>query len=133
VSKPWKPLDYGSVSPYLIVHQGGEVREFLRTAFGAVPLRWIERPDGSLLHGEIRVDDSVIMLGEPEGDAGRTVTQTHVHLYVPDVDEAYARALAAGGESVQAPEERGDPDRRGAVRGPSGQTWWIATQSDPAG
>jgi len=47
---------------------------------------------------------------------------------VPDVDDAYARMLAAGGESVQEPVQRDDPDRRGGVRDPGGTTWWIATQ-----
>lgn len=126
VSKPWKPLDYSSVSPYLLVSRGEEVRGFLRSAFGAVPLRWIERPDGSLMHGEVRVDDSVIMLGEVEG--GGVPTPTHIHIYVPDVDEAFQRALDAGAESVQLPRRQDDPDRRAAVCGPSGHTWWIATR-----
>lgn len=126
MSKPWKPLEYSSVSPYLLVRRGPEVRDFLRAAFGAVSLRWLERPDGSLMHGELRVDDSVIMLGEPEG--GGMPTPTHIHVYVPDVDKAFERALDAGAEIVQAPQQKGDPDRRGAVSGPSGHTWWIATQ-----
>jgi uncharacterized glyoxalase superfamily protein PhnB len=131
VSKPWKPLDYTSVSPYLLVSRGDEVIVFLREAFGAVPLRRIERADGSLLHVEVRIDDSVVMLGEPEPEAGWTPTPTHIHVYVPDVDEAFRRALAAGGEAVQEPEQGDDPDRRAGVRGPNGHTWWIATQVSP--
>ena len=126
MSKPWKPIDYSSVSPYLLVACGEQVRDFLQVAFGGVALRWIERPDGSLMHGEVRVDDSVIMLGEPQGEDAPA--STHVHVYVPDVDEAYRRAVEAGAESVQAPQRKDDPDRRAGVRGPSGHTWWIATQ-----
>lgn len=129
MSKPWKPLDYSSVSPYLIVAGAAEVAEFLEAAFGGVRLRWIQRPDGSLMHGEVRIDDSVIMLGEAEGRP--EPTPTHVHVYVPDVDEAYGRALAAGAEPIQAPARKDDPDRRAGVRGPSGHTWWIATQIEP--
>ena len=74
----------------------GEVIDFLQEAFGAVALRRIERPDGSLMHGEVRIDDSVVMLGEPEREEAWTPTPAHVHIYVPDVDAAFRRALAAG-------------------------------------
>ncbi len=50
------------------------------------------------------------------------------HVYVPDVDETYAAALENGGESVQAPVKKGDPDRRSGVKGPGGNTWWFSTQ-----
>ena len=52
----------------------------------------------------------------------------HVHLYVPDVEATWTRALAAGAEPVQAPEEKGDGDRRGGFRDAGGTTWWISTQ-----
>jgi PhnB protein len=53
----------------------------------------------------------------------------HVHVYVADVDASYARALAAGAESVLEPVQReGETDKRGGVIGPGGITWWIATQ-----
>jgi uncharacterized glyoxalase superfamily protein PhnB len=52
----------------------------------------------------------------------------HVHVYVADVDAAYVRALANGGVSVQEPAQRGDPDKRGGVKGPGDVTWWISTQ-----
>lgn len=129
MSKPWKPRDYSSVSPYLLVTTGDDVIGFLEAAFGAVPLRRIERADGSLLHGEVRIDDSVIMLGEPEPAAEWSPTPNHVHIYVPDVDEAYRRALEAGGRPVQEPGEEDGPDRRAGVRGPGGHTWWIATRT----
>lgn len=133
MSKPWKPRSYSSVSPYLIVSDADAVMDFLREAFGAVPLRRIDRPDGSLMHGEMRIDDSVVMLGEAEADAPWGPTPSHVHVYVPDVDEAFRRAVAAGAEAVQEPRRKDDPDRRAAVRGPSGHTWWIATQVAPDG
>jgi uncharacterized glyoxalase superfamily protein PhnB len=131
MSKPWKPRDYSSVSPYLMVSSADAVIDFLRAAFGAVPLRRIDRPDGSLMHGEVRIDDSVVMLGQPEADAHGEPTPTHVHVYVPDVDQAFRRAVEAGAEVIQEPERKEDPDRRAAVRGPSGHTWWISTQIAP--
>ena len=51
-----------------------------------------------------------------------------MHVCVPDVDATYRRALAAGAASVQEPAQRGDPDKRGGVKDPAGNTWWIATQ-----
>ena len=66
------------------------------------------------------------MIGEaPEG---WSAVPCHIHVYVPDVDETYALALENGGESVQAPVQKGDPDRRSGVKGPGGNTWWFSTQ-----
>jgi PhnB protein len=54
---------------------------------------------------------------------------SHIHVYVSDVDASYERAIRAGGVAVQAPErKRDDPDRRGGVKDPGGNTWWISTQ-----
>lgn len=121
----WKPQDYNSVSPYLIVPRAAEVIAFLESAFGASVLRRFERDDGSTAHAEVRIDDSVVMMGSPPDESGEPC---HVHVYVPDVDAAYAAALSAGGAPVQEPEQGDDPDRRAGVRGPGGTTWWIATQ-----
>jgi uncharacterized glyoxalase superfamily protein PhnB len=51
-----------------------------------------------------------------------------VHVYVPDVDDTYNRALAAGGVSVQEPVKKEDDDKRGGVMDPGGTTWWISTK-----
>ncbi|HEX6433694.1 MAG TPA: VOC family protein [Gemmatimonadales bacterium] len=71
--------------------------------------------------------DTVVMLD----DSGTNwpAVLAHLHVYVPDVDATYHRALQAGGLSVQAPGRKGeDPDQRGGVKDPAGNTWWIATQ-----
>ena len=122
----WKPEGYNSVSPYLVARDVPEVIDFLVTVFGAEELRRFEHEDSSVMHAEVRLDDSVIMLGGAgEGWPAQT---SHVHVYVPDVDATYAKALASGGVSVQEPTgPEGDPDRRGGVRGPGGNTWWIGT------
>jgi uncharacterized glyoxalase superfamily protein PhnB len=123
----WKPQDYSSVSPYLITRDAAGVISFLTSVLGATPLRRYEMDDGSIMHAEVRVDDTVVMLGE--AGAEWPAQPSHVHVYVSDVDEVYARALAAGAEAVQAPRRReGDPDRRGGVKDPGGNTWWFATQ-----
>ena len=123
----FKPDGYPAVSPYLIAAGAQRVIDFLKQTFGATELRRYAMPDGSIMHVEVRIGDSVVMLGDA-GDNWPAVP-SHLHVYVEDVDATYRRALAAGGVAVQAPERKGeDPDRRGGVKDPAGNTWWIATQ-----
>ncbi len=127
MSLHWKPDGYPSVSPYLIVTGVREVIDFLERAFGASRLRVFEHDDGSIMHAEVRIEDSVVMMGEAGGDWPSVPSS--VHVYVEDVDAVYERALAAGGASLQRPVRKtDDPDRRGGVRDPAGNSWWIATQ-----
>jgi PhnB protein len=124
---PPKPSGYSTVSPYLIAVGAQAVIDFLKQVFGAEQLRRYDLPDGSIMHAEVRIGDTVVMLG----DAGENwpAVPAHLHVYVDDVDATYRRALEAGGLSVQPPERKGqDPDRRGGVTDPAGNTWWIATQ-----
>jgi PhnB protein len=123
-----KPSGYSTVSPYLIVSGAQRVIDFAEQAFDARALRRYDGPDGTIMHAEVRVDDTVVMMGDagPEWPA----VPSHLHVYVPDVDATFKRALAAGGVVVQEPSEReGDPDRRGGVKDPAGNTWWISTQT----
>lgn len=123
----WKPDGYNSLSPYLIVKGAQRVIDFATRTFDAVALRRYDQPDGTLMHGELRVGDTVVMLGEAGADW--PAVPAHLHVYVEDTDATFRRALAAGGEVVQEPRQRdGDPDRRGGVKDPAGNTWWIATQ-----
>lgn len=123
----WKPAGYTSVSPYLMVNDAEALIAFLAEVLGAERLRAFPRPDGSVMHAEVRIDDTVVMMGEATGDW--PVQPAHLHVYVPDVDAAFARAVERGAEVVEAPNRKpGDGDRRGGVRGPSGHTWWFSTQ-----
>lgn len=122
----WKPEGYCSVSPYLLCPDPQKTIDFLLAVFGASILRRYEHRDGSLKHVEVKVDDSVIMLGGAR--TGVPAEQPHLHVYVRDVDESYRRALDYGAEAVQAPVCRGDDDKRGGVRDANGVTWWLATQ-----
>lgn len=129
MSNDWKPAGYTSAAPYLITEHAQEVIDFLVSALDAEPLRRFDMPDGSVMHAEVRVDDTVIMLGQA-GEAWPAVP-CHLHVYVPDVDEGYRRALEHGATEVKAPTRReGDPDRRGGVKDPGGNTWWLATQEE---
>lgn len=123
----YKPPDYNTVSPYLIVEDARATIEFLKKAFDAVELRVFADESGKLRHAEVRVDDTVIMLADPV-PPGWPAIASNVHIYVPDVDSTYRRALEAGAVSVQEPVRKEDEDKRGGVRDAGGTTWWIATK-----
>jgi len=129
MTKPhaFKPEQYTSVAPYLVVDGAGRTLEFLGRVFGARELRRFARPDGTVMHAEVRIDDTVVMLGDP-GDNWPAIG-AHVHVYVADVDACYRRALDAGAAPVQEPIDKGDGDKRGGVKDPTGTTWWISTQA----
>ncbi len=127
MSDPYKPDSYSSVSPYLVVENARRLIDFLEAAFDATELRRYDMPDGSIMHAELRIDDTVVMLGEGSDDF--PAFSSMVHLYVPDVNAVYQRGIDAGGIPLQDPVQReGDPDRRGTVEDPEGNTWAIATQ-----
>lgn len=126
MTSEFKPSGYNSVSPYLVVSDANATIDFLQKAFDAVELRRFAGPDGRVMHAEVRIDDTVVMLAD--GSQGWPAIAAHVHVYVADVDESYRRAIAAGGVSVQEPVKKDDADRRSGVREGGGSTWWIATK-----
>lgn len=121
-----KPQGYSSVSPYLIVDGAGATIDFLTRVFGAVELRRFPDEKGRIIHAEVRIEDSVVMIAD--WAEGWPPVTAHVHLYVPEVDATYRRALEAGATSVQEPVRKEDEDKRGGVKDPGGTTWWIATR-----
>jgi PhnB protein len=123
---PYKPSDYSTVSPYLIVDGASRTIAFLTQVFGAVELRKFPDANGKLLHAEVRIGDSVVMLAD--GGEGWPPVPSYVHIYVPDVDATYQLALKAGATSVQEPVKKQDEDKRGGFKDPGGMTWWIATK-----
>jgi uncharacterized glyoxalase superfamily protein PhnB len=123
---PYKPKDYTTVSPYLIVNGASGTIDFLKRVFGAVELRRFPDDTGKIMHAEIRIDDTVVMIAD-SAESWPPVP-SYVHVYVADVDAAYKRALEAGATSVQAPVKKEDEDKRGGVKDAGGTTWWMATK-----
>src|SRR5271165_321981 len=113
MSANYKPQGYNSVSPYLIVRDAGATIDFLVKAFGAAEIRRFADGAGRVMHAEVRLDDSVIMLAT--GGGSWPAIEANVHVYVPDVDQAYARAMKLGATSVQEPVKKDDDDKRGGV------------------
>lgn len=122
----YKPQGYSSVSPYLIVADAAATIRFLQQVFNATLLRSFPDDKGRLMHSEVRLDDTVVMIAD-SAPAWPPVP-AHVHIYVPDVDAAYGKAIAAGAQSVQEPVRKQDEDKRGGVKDSGGTTWWIATK-----
>lgn len=123
----YKPDGYSTASPYLIVNGASATIEFLRDVFDAEELRRFVDSDGGITHAEIRIEDTVFMIADGVPPDWPPM-ESHVHVYVPDVDATHAAALAAGATSVQLPMRKGDEDKRGGVKDPGGTTWWIATR-----
>lgn len=122
----FKPQNYSTVSPYLIVSDAAGTISFLEEVFAAMVLRTFPDAEGRLMHAEVRIDDTVLMLADsaPEWPP----VPSYVHVYVADVDGTYSRALKAGATSVQEPVKKEDEDKRGGVKDVGGTTWWIASR-----
>jgi uncharacterized glyoxalase superfamily protein PhnB len=123
-----KPIRDGfhTVTPYLMVNGVANLLDYLVAAFDAKQLFRLNRPDGSLGHAEVRIGDSMVMLGEPMGPFGPMPAQ--IYLYVNDCDATYLRAIRAGGTSVLEPiTMHFSGERYGGVRDPAGNIWWVAT------
>ena len=122
----FKPESYTTVSPYLIVSDAAATIRFLTAIFGAVELRRFPDAEGRVMHAEVKIDDTVIMLAD--AGEGWPPVPSYVHVYVQDVDATYKQALEAGAVSVQEPVKKEDEDKRGGVRDVGGTTWWISTK-----
>lgn len=124
---PVKPIPegYHSVTPYLVVPGAGRLIEFLKEAFKAEEVERMSQPDGTVMHAEVRIGDSIIMMGESSDKF--PAMPAAIYLYVPDVDAVYKRALAAGAASTMEPANQFYGDRNAGVKDPSGNLWWIAT------
>ncbi|WP_137391710.1 VOC family protein [Rhodoligotrophos defluvii] len=126
VNAEYKPAGHPDVSVYIMANDAEAVIGFLTDVFDATTLMSLAREDGSVMHAEVRIGDSVVMLAQamPEYPA----FPVWLHVYVPDVDATYERALAHGAQSVQEPQRKGDEDRRGGIKDPAGNIWWISTR-----
>ena len=123
------PDGYHTVTPYLTVRGAPKVIEFLKQAFGAeLSHDPIKRPDGSIMHAQVKIGDSLVMIAE-ESDMAKA-TSSALYLYVPNVDAVFQQAVKAGGKTVMEPMDMFYGDRSGGVKDPSGNSWFIATHKE---
>jgi PhnB protein len=127
------PHGYHSVTPYLVLRGARRAVEFYVRTFGATEILVLDAPDGSVLHAEIRIGDSVVMLADEVPDEGHVGPQTRggttgsLLLYVEDVDACFARAIAGGAKAVSEVSDQFYGDRTGSLLDPFGHMWTIAT------
>lgn len=119
------PKGFHTITPYLVVTDPGALIEFLGKAFDAVELHRVDRHDGSIMHAQLKIGDSMLMMGGATAEC--PATEAGIYLYVENADAVHARAVAAGGTSLMSPTDEFWGDRIGGIRDPSGTQWWIAT------
>ncbi len=127
------PAGYHSITPYIFVRGAADAMAFYEKAFGAVEVTRMPGPDGKLMHAEIRIGDSHIMLADEMPEFGNMSPQSlggisgRLMLYVEDVDSSFSQALAAGATENQPVEDQFWGDRMGTLTDPFGQQWSLAT------
>ncbi len=122
------PEGYHSITPYLVVEGAVKLIDFLKEAFGAEERERMAMPDGTIRHAELKIGDSMLMMGEASGEY--KPMPTALYLYVTDTDSTYRRAVAAGATSISEPADQFYGDRNAGVTDPSGNKWWIATHKE---
>lgn len=126
------PKGYHTVTPSLFVAGAAKAIEFYKKALGAEELMRFEGPGGAVMHAEIRVGDSIIMLADEMPDMGgrgpKTIGGTPVSFFVygDNVDAAWKRALGAGAKEVMPLADQFWGDRTGCLEDPFGHQWWLA-------
>lgn len=131
------PARYGTATPHIIVSPCRDALDFYARAFGAKVLPTMDGPGGVVMHAEMKIGDSMIMLSDempmPSGTTTRRTpknvgaTTGGIMLYVKNVDSAFDRAVSAGARSVMPPEDQFWGDRYGQVEDPFGHVWALAT------
>jgi PhnB protein len=131
------PAAYGSLTPHLIVSPAADAVAFYVKVFGARPGLMMSGPGGVIMHGELKIGDSILMLADEQPPMGPGPTRktprnlggttAGVMLYVKDADTVYARAVAAGATGVMPPMDMFWGDRYCQVEDPFGHVWAIGT------
>jgi len=130
------PDGYHSVTPYLIVKGAARAIDFYRKAFGATEAMRFPGPNNTVMHAEIQIGDSRVMLAdESEGSPYRSPqsfggTPVSLMIYVDDVDRTFNQALSAGAKETRAVEDQFYGDRSGNLIDPFGHVWTIATHKE---
>ena len=134
-----KPIPEGfhSIQPGLVVRDAAKAIDFYKKALGAQELVRMPGPDGKIMHAELKIGDSVIFLSEempmpgsvksPQALGGSTCT---LIVYVPNVDEQFKQAIAAGAKESMPVADQFWGDRYGSLVDPFGHSWGIATHKE---
>ena len=129
------PEGYHSVTPYLIVKGAAKAIDYYKKVFGATEIMRMPGPNGTVMHAEIKIGDSVIMLADeqqgnfrsPEGLGGSPVS---LMVYVEDVDKTFKQAISSGAKETRAVQDQFYGDRSGNLVDPFGHVWTVATHKE---
>jgi PhnB protein len=127
------PEGYGTVTPYLIVSDGARAIEFYKQAFNATEVFRMDGPDGRIMHAEVKIGDSHVMLADEHPEIGARSPQAFggspvsFVVYDEDVDKLVEQAVAAGATLKRPVADQFYGDRTGGVEDPFGHVWYIAT------
>ena len=130
------PDGYYSLTPYLVIKGAAEAIEFYKKAFGAVETVRMPGPGGRIMHAEVKIGNTMLMLSDENAERGylspttRGGATSSVMLYTDDVDATFKKALAAGAKQQTAPEDMFWGDRMGNLTDPFGHNWAIATHKE---
>jgi PhnB protein len=133
MSVSFTPAGYHTATPYLIIKGAADAIEFYKKVFGATEIMRMPGPGGAVMHAEIKIGDSIIMLGDEMPEMGFRGPQSlggspvGLCLYFPDVDARFATALAAGAKVVKPVQDQFYGDRSGTIADPWGHVWTVAT------
>jgi len=119
------PEGYHTITPFLVTPKVKECMEFLKKAFDAQELYKMEASDGAIMHAEMKIGNSMLMMGE----ASEKYPPLYgaLYLYVEDVDKIYKQAIDAGATSTMEPTDQFYGDRTSGIKDQFGNTWWIGT------
>jgi PhnB protein len=130
------PDGYHSVTPYLVIKGAARAIDYYKAAFGAAERMRVEDPGGKVMHAELTIGDSVIMLADEFPQMGWVSPKTlggssvGIHLYVEHVDALFKQALAAGGTESKPVQDQFYGDRSGTLLDPFGHLWTLSTHTE---
>lgn len=133
MNKQSLPEGYHSVNMYLSLRDAIAAIDFYKRAFGAEMVMKLDMPDGTIAHAEIKIGDTIIMMSEENPEWGNKSPVTlggspvHLMIYVPEVDAAFKKAIAAGGKETRPVKDQFYGDRSGTLKDPFGYEWTLAT------
>jgi PhnB protein len=127
------PDGYYTATPYLYLSEAGKAIEFYKRAFGATEMTRMGGPEGRVMHAELKIGNSIVMMADEFPEMNNRSPRTlggasgSILLYVPDVDAAFARAVKAGAKATRPVELQFWGDKMGALEDPFGHQWSLAT------
>jgi PhnB protein len=122
------PEGFHTATPSIIVQGAEKLIDFVKQVFDAKERMRMPGPGGTVMHAEVQIGDSILMMNDPMGGVGPMPAA--LYLFVADCDSTYKRAVQAGSTSQMEPADMFWGDRMGQVKDPFGNVWSIATHKE---